>query len=133
MSRAIGRLAPWVLLFSMIANVHVSSAPLHEDIEVNGVRLQYVEDGIGEPVVFVHGAVSDSRAWEPVRDQIAKKYHFIAYTQRYFGTAEWKDDGKEFGVATHADDLAKFISSLNVGPVHLVGWSYGSRWRRPLP
>jgi hypothetical protein len=72
MSRAIGRLAPGVLLFSMIAIVHVSSAPLHEDIEVNGVRLQYVEDGIGEPVVFVHGAVSDSRAWEPVRDQIAK-------------------------------------------------------------
>jgi pimeloyl-ACP methyl ester carboxylesterase len=117
----------------MIAVVHVSSAPLNKEIEVNGVRLQYVEDGTGEPVVFVHGALSDNRAWEPDRNEIAKKYHLIAYTQRYFGTSAWKDDGKEFGVATHADDLAKFISSFNVGPVHLVGGHMAARWRWPLP
>src|SRR5258707_3163398 len=27
--------------------------------------------------------------------------------------------------ATPADDLAKFITSFNAGPVHLVGFSYG--------
>ena len=28
---------------------------------------------------------------------------------------------------TLADDLAKFIATLNAGPVHLVGWSYGGQ------
>jgi pimeloyl-ACP methyl ester carboxylesterase len=60
-----------------------------------------------------------------VREAIAKRYRFIAYTQRYFGTKPWPDEGKNFSIATHADDLAKFITSLNAGPVHLVGWSHG--------
>ena len=96
-----------------------------KEVEVNGVRLQYIEQGSGEPIVFVHGAPHDLRAWEPVRDAIAKKYRFIAYTQRYFGTKPWPDEGKNFSIATHADDLAKFITALNAGPVHLVGWSHG--------
>ena len=75
--------------------------------------------------MFVHGAISDLRAWEPIKEDIAKKYRFIAYTQRYFGTTAWNDDGKQFNQATLADDLGKFIASLNAGPVHLVAWSYG--------
>jgi pimeloyl-ACP methyl ester carboxylesterase len=96
-----------------------------KEVEINGVRLEYIEQGSGEPIVFVHGALQDLRAWEPVREEIAKRYRFIAYTQRYFGTKPWPDEGENFSVATHADDLAKFITSLNAGPVHLVGWSHG--------
>lgn len=103
----------------------VPVAQTAQQVEVNGVRLQYLEEGAGEPIVFVHGAPHDLRAWEPVRVEIAKKYRFIAYTQRYFGTEPWPDEGKNFSIATHADDLAKFITSLNAGPVHLVGWSHG--------
>ena len=103
----------------------VPRAQAAKDVEVNGVRLQYIEQGSGEPIVFVHGAPHDLRAWEPVREEVAKKYRFIAYTQRYLGTEPWPDEGKNFSIATHADDLGKFITSLNAGPVHLVGWSHG--------
>ncbi len=103
----------------------VPMAQAAKEVEVNGVRLQYIEQGSGEPIVFVHGAPHDLRAWEPVREAIAKRYRFIAYTQRYFGTKPWPDEGKNYSIATHADDLAKFITSLNAGPVHLVGWSHG--------
>jgi pimeloyl-ACP methyl ester carboxylesterase len=103
----------------------VPRANAAKEVEVNGVRLQYIEQGSGEPIVFVHGAPHDLRAWEPVREEIAKRYRFIAYTQRYFGTEPWPDEGKNYSIATHADDLAKFITALNAGPVHLVGWSHG--------
>jgi pimeloyl-ACP methyl ester carboxylesterase len=112
------------LLLCLVPSI-ATSVPLTKEMEVNGVRLQYVDQGTGEPVVFVHGVISDQRVWEPVRDEIAKKYRFIGLTQRYFGTSPWNDDGKEFSVATFADDLAKFITSLNAGSVHLVGWSFG--------
>jgi pimeloyl-ACP methyl ester carboxylesterase len=116
------------LLLSLVIPCSATSAPLAKEVEVNGVRLQYIEEGTGDPVVFVHGCCADLRAWDPViREQIAKKYRFIAYTQRYYGTAPWKDDGKEFSIATLADDLAKFITSLNAGPVHVVTWSYGGQ------
>jgi pimeloyl-ACP methyl ester carboxylesterase len=103
------------------------SGPLAKEIEVNGVRLPYVEQGSGESIVFVHGVFSDLRIWEPVREEVAKRYRFIAYTQRYHGVGAWKDDGQEYSTATHADDLDKFITSLKVGPVHLVGRSAGGR------
>jgi pimeloyl-ACP methyl ester carboxylesterase len=50
-------------------------------IDIGGAQLQYVEQGAGEPVLFVHGAPQDFRAWEPIRDTIAKKHRFVAYTQ----------------------------------------------------
>lgn len=40
-------------------------------------------------------------------------------------TPYWRrNEGKNF-ITTHADDLAKFIATLNAGPVHLIGWSHG--------
>jgi pimeloyl-ACP methyl ester carboxylesterase len=93
--------------------------------EINGVRLTYVEQGSGEPIVFVHGAFSDLRVWEPIRDEVARRYWFVAYTQRYFGTEPWPDGGKNFSIQTDANDLAKFITSLRAGPVHLVTRSRG--------
>lgn len=113
------------------APTNATSAPLVGHAEVNGICLPYVEQGSGQPVVFVHGALSDLRGWEPVRQEMAKrgesatKYRFIAYSQRYFGTHRWTDSGKRFSAATHADDLVKFIAALDTGPVHLVGTSYG--------
>jgi len=110
------------LLLSLVPSI-ATSAPLTK--EINGVRLTYVEQGSGEPIVFVHGAFSDLRVWEPIRDEVAKRYWFVAYNQRYFGTEPWPDDGKNFGIQTDANDLAKFITSLRAGPVHLVTRSRG--------
>jgi pimeloyl-ACP methyl ester carboxylesterase len=113
------------------ASTGATCAPLAAHVEVNGICLPYVEQGSGQPVVFVHGAISDLRVWEPVRaalaqqDRIATTYRFIAYTQRYFGINPWPDDGRQFTAAIHADDLTKFIEALDAGPVHLVGTSYG--------
>jgi pimeloyl-ACP methyl ester carboxylesterase len=108
-----------------------TSAPRTAVVEVNGVFLSNVEQGAGQPVVFVHGALSDLRVWQPVREQLARRaeiasgFRLIAYTQRYYGTRAWNDDGARFSVATHADDLARLVAALAAGPVHLVGSSYG--------
>src|SRR5262249_21893412 len=109
--------APYLLCLLMPSPA--TSGPIAKEVEVNGVRLAYVEQGRGEAIVFVHGVLSDLRSWESVREAIAGKYRFVPYTQRYFGTGPWRDEGQHFSVATHADDLVKFIASLDMGPVHL--------------
>jgi pimeloyl-ACP methyl ester carboxylesterase len=104
----------------------VSAAPpAVKQASVNGVDLVYLEQGQGAPVVFVHGAFSDHRAWEGQREVVAQRHRYIALTQRYFGTSLWPDSGEKYSLATHADDLAVFIRELKAGPVHVVGWSYG--------
>jgi pimeloyl-ACP methyl ester carboxylesterase len=103
-----------------------AEAPPHtRQLSVNGVELSYIEQGAGAPVVFVHGAWIDLRFWEPQRQVVARQHRFIAYNQRYHGTAPWPDDGKQYSAATHAADLTAFVRKVNAGPVHLVGISYG--------
>ena len=102
-----------------------TDAPKMKQALVDGVTLNYVEQGQGVPVVFVHGAISDHRIWEAQRAEIAKRYRYIALDQRYFGVAPWSDNANKYSVATHANDLVAFIHQLGAGPVHLVAWSYG--------
>jgi pimeloyl-ACP methyl ester carboxylesterase len=129
MLRLVQLIASSALLFSPMAYAQPSAAPPPSTklMAIGGTQLQYAELGAGEPILFVHGAPQDLRAWEPVREMIATKHRFVAYTQRYFGTEPWKDDGKQFSVAMLAEDLTEFIKSLNAGPVHLVAWSYGGQ------
>ena len=116
-------IAPLLLCF--LIPFTAISGPAVKKVEVNGVVLPYEEEGSGDAIVFVHGGLSGPAVWGPVRAATGKKYRSISYTQRYYGSAPWPDDGKNFSVAIHADDLTNFIESLNAGPVHLVGWSYG--------
>lgn len=115
-----------LLLTSLVsAGAAAAAEPATKEAEANGFAMSYVEEGAGEPIVFLHGAVADARAWEPVRAEIADEHRFIAPTMRYFGPGAWPDGGQSFGEATHADDLVAFIKALDLGPVHLVGRSYG--------
>jgi pimeloyl-ACP methyl ester carboxylesterase len=100
-------------------------SPAVRQASVNGVTLTYLEQGEGAPVVFVHGTLSDSRAWEAQRDPVAQHFRCIVLTQRYYGLGPWPDKGEKFSRPTHIDDLGAFIRGLKLGPVHLVGWSYG--------
>lgn len=110
--------------FQSVSQVN-AGPPVARQMTVNDVSLPYIEQGQGAPVVFVHGAFSDLRAWEPQREAVARRFRFIAYTQRYFGAEPWPDKGEHYSQVTHAADLAAFIRQLNVGPVYLVGRSYG--------
>lgn len=95
-------------------------------VRVNGTILHYIEQGNGQPVVLVHGGLSDYRMWEGQMEPFSEKYHVIAYSRRYAYPNETSDDSAGYNVVPHAKDLAAFIQTLDVGPVHLVGHSYGA-------
>ncbi len=92
-------------------------------IPVNGTALACIDQGRGTPVVFVHGAVSDHRLWEPQRDACAARHRFVAFDQRHYGTLPAPDDGAPFSLRTRIDDLTALLRALDAGPAHLVGWS----------
>jgi non-heme chloroperoxidase len=117
----------------------LSRAPTGNDIRFSGdaqvkmlkvnddVELAYAEEGKGDAVVFVHGALGDWRTWEDLRSFISERYHYVSLSRRYHYPNQWADDGKHYSQSQHVEDLAAFILALNVGTVHLVGNSGGGR------
>jgi pimeloyl-ACP methyl ester carboxylesterase len=127
MSKVIGpALLACIAIAGCQAVATLNEAPTVRQLHVNSTNIIHVEQGHGTPVVFIHGAFSDHRAWEAQRETFAKQYRYIAVDLRYHGTSPWPDDGKDYSETTHAADVAAFIRGLNVGPVHLVGRSYGT-------
>jgi pimeloyl-ACP methyl ester carboxylesterase len=94
-------------------------------VQVNDARLAYRDMGSGQPILFVHGAISDHRVWRPQFEAFESRYRCIALDLRNFGTSSG-GDGSDFTLKTHSSDLCAFIEALQTGPVHLVGHSYGS-------
>ena len=59
------------------------AAPLKAADIGDGIRLHYMEQGSGTPVVFVHGSLSDGGYWAEQMGPFAEHYHVIAYSRRY--------------------------------------------------
>ena len=92
-------------------------------LRANGVDIEYLDIGEGEPVVFVHGSNTDYRAWAHFELPVSERHRFVAYSRRYHGTQPWPDGGEGYSRDVHAEDLIAFVEALDAGPVHLVGWS----------
>ena len=102
-------------------------APEIKSVFVNGDSLHYIDTGKGEPVVFVHGTLDDYSVWQMELDTFAKTHRVIAYSRRYaYPNKQVINDSADYSVSIHAKDLAELIRSLDLGPVHLVGHSYGA-------
>ncbi len=79
--------------------------------------------GAGDPVVFLHANVCDSRMWRAQLDAASKTHKTIAYDRRGFGgTVAEKEDHDAL-----ADLLAVLEASADGKPVVLVGCSQGGR------
>lgn len=95
-------------------------------LDINGTTFEYVERGIGEPVVFVHGSAGDYRTWHSQLDDFATRYRTIAYSRRYHWPNQRIPEGVDYSMKEHVEDLRVLLCSLNAAPVHLVGHSYGA-------
>ena len=94
---------------------------------INGDSISYMDIGKGEPVVFVHGTVGDYRVWGAQMDTFATSHRVIAYSRRYaYPNKQIINDSADYSVTAHAKDLTQFLKTLDIGPVHLVGHSFGA-------
>ena len=97
-------------------------------ITVNGTELHYLEQGQGDPVIFVHGAVTDLRTWGLQMEPFAQHYHTIVYSLRYHYPNAWAGDSRDYTTTVHMQDLAALIQALGLTRTHVIGSFYGAEW-----
>ena len=92
--------------------------------DLGGYPLAYLEAGKGEPLILIHGSMSDYRAFTLQMAGFAAKYRAISLSLRHSYPETW--DGKgDYTVALHAEDVARFIPGMGLAPAHILGHSRG--------
>ena len=96
-----------------------------QTVEINDTILHYVECGEGEPVVFIHGSTGDLNSLNEHAQLLAPGFRTIAYSRRFHFPNDPQQEGDAYALYQHVEDLASLIAEFGLGPVHLVGHSYG--------
>ncbi len=101
--------------------------PIGKFVEVDGVRLHYVDRGEGPPVVLLHGNGVMLQDFEVsgVQDLAAVQHRVIAFDRPGFGYSE-RPRSTIWTPAAQAALIAKALAKIGVGPAVIVGHSWGT-------
>jgi pimeloyl-ACP methyl ester carboxylesterase len=95
-------------------------------VEVDGVRLHYVEQGAGAPLVLLHGLgsmIEDFRL-SGLIDQAAQRYRVIAFDRPGYGYST-RPRNARWGPIAQASLVRKALQTLNVERPVVLGHSWG--------
>ncbi|MFQ5426248.1 MAG: haloalkane dehalogenase [Gaiellales bacterium] len=93
-------------------------------VEVHGSRMHYIDEGSGEPVLFLHGNPTSSYLWRNIVPHLSSEARCIAPDLIGFGKSDKPDIGYRF--FDHARYLEGFIEQLGLRNITLVVHDWGS-------
>ena len=93
-------------------------------VNVDGVKMHYVEAGAGDPILLIHGNPTWSYLWRNIIPHLQDKGRVIALDLVGFGKSEKPDI--EYLLADHTKYLNGFIEALKLENLVLVIQDWGS-------
>jgi len=93
-------------------------------VEVLGSRMHYIDEGEGDPILFLHGNPTSSYLWRNVIPFLKNQGRAIAVDNIGFGKSDKPDIGYTF--AEHRRYLEAFIAKLGLKNITLVIHDWGS-------
>jgi pimeloyl-ACP methyl ester carboxylesterase len=94
----------------------------------NGVKIHYIVEGQGEPVLLIHGfTVNIQTQWAApgIIKALAKDYRVIALDNRGHGKSDKPHDPKKYGMEM-VKDAVGLLDHLKIKKAHVVGYSMGA-------
>lgn len=101
--------------------------PRGKFIDVDGVRLHYLEQGTGQPLVLIHGngTMAEDYQISTVFYRAAKTHRVIAFDRPGYGYSD-RPQSKTWDAAAQAQLLQKALALLGVDQPVVVGHSWGT-------
>lgn len=97
----------------------------------DGVRIAYIDEGEGEPVLLIHGFCTNiehnwvKNGW--VENLKSSGHHVIGIDNRGHGRSKKIYDPESYTLDILADDQLRFLDHLGIERVHVIGYSLGAR------
>lgn len=95
-----------------------------QHLDLDGLRYHYVDEGSGDPLLFVHGNPTWSFAWRNVIKDLARDYRCVAVDHVGCGLSD-KPQNYPYRLATHIDNLVALVDRLDLRRVTLVAHDWG--------
>lgn len=99
----------------------------HSSVQLDDVRIHYVREGSGPPLVLLHGWPGFWWEWRKVIGPLAESYDVIVPDLRGFGDSEKTDldDVSKYSADVLMNDQGEFLDALGLSQVYLVGHDWG--------
>lgn len=94
-------------------------------IEVNGIRLHYMEEGSGELVILLHGFPEFWYGWRKQIPVLSQKYRIVAPDMRGYNLSDKPKGAAQYKIDILAKDIAELIEKLGKGKAIVVGHDWG--------
>jgi len=94
-------------------------------IEVNGLRIHYVDEGKGETILCLHGEPSWSFLYRKMIASMSKQHRVIAMDFIGFGRSDKFTEREAYTFQMHLDTLMGFIKAMNLEQITVVVQDWG--------
>ena len=124
--RSIQRLLSFIFTV-ILCHVLVTTLSAGETLDVRGVKIHYIVEGKGEPVVLIHGLYSSAAVnWQMpgIISLLSKDYQVIALDMPGHGESDKPENPDAYGLQM-VEDVVQLLDHLKVKKAHIVGYSMG--------
>jgi haloalkane dehalogenase len=94
-------------------------------LEIDGLRLHYIEEGEGQPVLCLHGEPSWSYLYRKMIPPLAAAHRVLAMDFIGFGRSDKPANPEDYSFQLHATTLSRFIEALDLTGVSLIVQDWG--------
>jgi haloalkane dehalogenase len=101
-------------------------------VEVNGMRVHYVDEGKGQTILCLHGEPSWSFLYRKMIPHLAASHRVIAMDFIGFGKSDKLTEREAYSFQMHHDILVGFIEALVLDSITLVGQDWGGEIGLPV-
>ena len=93
-------------------------------LDVRGATVGFAVEGVGEPVLLLHGTTMNRSAWDMVRAAMPADYEFVMVD--FPGSGESSMPGSPLSVEGLVDQAVAVMSHLGHRRFHVAGYSLGA-------
>ncbi len=94
-------------------------------VEVNGLRIHYVDEGQGEVILCLHGEPTWSFLYRKMIPPLAARHRVVAMDLAGFGRSDKPGDIGDYSFQFHRDVLVGFIEALDLQGITAVMQDWG--------
>ncbi|MER3147013.1 alpha/beta fold hydrolase [Salmonella enterica] len=115
----------FIFIINTIFLINASATTMDKDkfVEANGIKIHYVEEGEGPPLLLIHGGGLTAKSWQGLAKEASRYFRVIMPDSRGHGLTNNPQGTFSYDLMT--EDMAAFIKALKLEKPLVMGYSDG--------